>query len=124
MPSCVSVRYPLYVVGNFMASGARIKDIKWWEGKRDVVLNLEEKARTCWQVRKLITSPICCHWKAQFSLRVQAGKQLLGPFVGPVAGLYPEGRVTQASFVFSSHSFEGLASDKRGACGRNTAGAY
>ncbi|CAE7212733.1 unnamed protein product [Symbiodinium natans] len=72
-------RYPLYVVGNFMASGARVKDIKWWEGKKDVVVNLEEKV--------------------QFSLRLQPGKQLLGPFVGPIAGLYPEGRVTQVGLT-------------------------
>ena len=34
--------------------------------------------------------------EVQFSMRLQPGKQILGPFVGPVAGLYPEGRVTQA----------------------------
>ena len=87
-----------------MAAGARVKDIRWWEGKKDVVLHLEEKARGTVTSSDFWFEPNTCQTSAilevQFSLRLQPGKQLVGPFVGPVAGLYPEGRVTQAvSFV-------------------------
>jgi len=61
------------VVGSFLAVSEQ--DVKSKEG----VVNLEEKV--------------------QFSMRLQPGKQILGPFVGPVAGLYPEGRVTQVGLA-------------------------
>ncbi|CAE7848057.1 RE1 [Symbiodinium necroappetens] len=72
----LSNRASAAVVGSFLA-GVAEKDMK--SSTKEGVVNLEEKV--------------------QFSMRLQPGKQILGPFVGPVAGLYPEGRVSQVGLA-------------------------
>ena len=101
----LSNRASAAVVGSFLA-GVAEKDMK--SSTKEGVVNLErEGGLLAASASSLLKSEIPA--EVQFSMRLQPGKQILGPFVGPVAGLYPEGRVSQARS--SSRPLEALSSE-------------